>query len=74
MRTSRTAQQTMQEALAFLNGRMEKQDSEIRSLYSVRFEEIGRRFDDVALQQRSIVDRVGRLGEHGETHERGYWS
>ena len=71
MRTSRTAQQTTQEALAFLNGRMDKQDSEIRSLHSVRLEEIGRRFDDVALQQRSIVDRVGRLGEYGETHERG---
>jgi len=71
MRASKTVQQTTQEALASLNERIDKQDSEIRSLHSKRLEGIGRRLDDVALQQRNVLDRVGKLDERGDIHERG---
>jgi len=71
MRASRTVQQATQEALASLNGRVDKQESEIRSLRSIGIEGIGRRIDDVALQQRNVMDRVGKLAERGDIHEKG---
>jgi predicted GNAT family N-acyltransferase len=68
MRASRTAQQMTQEALTSLKERIDKQDSEIRSQ---RLEEVGRRLNDIALQQRNISDQVGELGERGSVQERG---
>ena len=59
--------QYLNNSIGFTNDRMQALEINL----GTRLEELSRRLDDVAVQQRNIVGRVGELGERGDIHERG---
>jgi len=60
------ADQNLSNSFGFTNDRVQALETNLGS----RLEEISRRLDDVVLQQRDIIGRVGELGEQGSIHER----
>jgi hypothetical protein len=59
------ADQDLNNSLGFTNDRVQALEANL----GARLEEVNRRLDDMALQQRGIMDRVGELSEHRNIRE-----